>query len=121
MKKILVVDDSETVRTQVGRALEAAGFSVVQASDGMDGLNKSKEHEFALVLLDINMPRMGGLELLDQLRQQPETQAVPALVLTTEVQESMIERARKLGAAGWIVKPVKMELLVEAVSKVARQ
>src|SRR5690606_2446714 len=119
VKKVLIVDDSETVRTQVGRALVDAGFEVVGAGDGVEGLQRAQQSSFALVLLDINMPRMGGLELLDKLKQGAETKHVPVLVLTTEVQESMIERAKKAGAAGWIVKPVKMDLLVAAVSKVA--
>jgi two-component system chemotaxis response regulator CheY len=119
MKKILIVDDSETVRTQVGRALGVAGFEVVGASDGVEGLHCAQQSEFSLVLLDINMPRMGGLELLERLRQQAETKDVPVLVLTTEVQASMIQRAKSAGAAGWIVKPVKMDQLVAAVSRVA--
>lgn len=119
MKKILIVDDSETVRNQVGRALTDAGFEVVGAGDGMEGLQQAQRDQFSLVLLDINMPRMGGLELLDRLKGQDETRHVPVLVLTTEVQESMIDRAKKAGAAGWIVKPVKMDLLVAAVTKVA--
>jgi two-component system, chemotaxis family, chemotaxis protein CheY len=119
VKKVLIVDDSETVRTQVGRALVDAGFEVVGAGDGVEGLQRAQQSAFALVLLDINMPRMGGLELLEKLKQGAETKHVPVLVLTTEVQESMIDRAKKAGAAGWIVKPVKMDLLVAAVSKVA--
>lgn len=119
MKKVLIVDDSETVRTQVGRALLDAGFEVVEAGDGMEGLQRAQQGEFALVLLDINMPRMGGLELLDHLKQKEQTKNIPVLVLTTEVQETMIDRAKKAGAAGWIVKPVKMDLLVAAVTKVA--
>jgi len=120
VKKVLVVDDSETVRNQVGRALTEAGFEVLGASDGLDGLEKSKDGRFNLVLLDINMPRMNGLELLEKLREQESTKNVPALVLTTEVQESMIDRAKRAGASGWIVKPVKMDLLVQAAAKVAR-
>ena len=119
MKKVLIVDDSETVRTQVGRALMDAGFEVVGAGDGVEGLQQAQKGKFSLVLLDINMPRMGGLELLDRLKAEAGTKGVPVLVLTTEVQESMIDRAKKAGAAGWIVKPVKMDLLVAAVTKVA--
>lgn len=120
MKRVLVVDDSETVRNQVGRALTQAGFEVTGASDGLDGLEKSKDGLFSLVLLDVNMPRMSGLDLLEKLREQESTKEVPALVLTTEVQESLVDRAKRAGAAGWIVKPVKMELLVAAAHKVAR-
>jgi len=120
VRTILIVDDSETVRNQVGRALKEAGFGVVQASDGVEGLRESQEGEFALILLDVSMPRMGGMELLDRLRQEPKTKDVPVLVLTTEMQEAMIQRAKRAGAAGWIIKPVKMQLLVEAIKKVAR-
>ena len=119
MKKILVVDDSETIRLQVSRALEEAGFEVVEAGDGIEGLEKVTGDDFALVLLDVNMPRMGGLDMLDRLREAPETQALPVLVLTTEAQQSMIVRAKKSGASGWIIKPVKMELLVNTVAKLA--
>jgi len=120
VRTILIVDDSETVRNQVGRALKEAGFGVVQASDGVEGLREAQEGEFALILLDVSMPRMGGMELLDRLRQAEKTKDVPVLVLTTEMQELMIQRAKRAGAAGWVIKPVKMQLLVEAIKKVAR-
>lgn len=120
MRTILIVDDSDTVRNQVGRALKEAGFGVVQASDGVEGLREAQEGDFALILLDVSMPRMGGMELLDRLRQEDKTRDVPVLVLTTEMQELMIQRAKRAGAAGWIIKPVKMQLLVEAIKKVAR-
>lgn len=120
MRTILIVDDSETVRNQVGRALKEAGFGVVQASDGVEGLREAQEGDFALILLDVSMPRMGGMELLERLRQEDKTRDVPVLVLTTEMQELMIQRAKRAGAAGWIIKPVKMQLLVEAIKKVAR-
>jgi len=120
VRTILIVDDSETVRNQVGRALKEAGFAVVGASDGIEGLREAQEGDFALILLDVSMPRMGGMELLDRLRQAPKTRDVPVLVLTTEMQELMIQTAKRMGAAGWIIKPVKMQLLVEAIKKVAR-
>lgn len=120
MRKVLIVDDSETVRNQVARALNEAGFGAVGASDGIEGLREAREDDYSLILLDISMPRMGGLELLDRLKADPKTSPVPVLVLTTEMQEAMIQRAKKAGAAGWIIKPVKMELLVEAIRKVAR-
>jgi len=120
VRTILIVDDSETVRNHVARALKEAGFDVVQASDGVEGLREAQAGEFALILLDVSMPRMGGMELLDRLRQEEKTRDVPVLVLTTEMQELMIQRAKRAGAAGWIIKPVKMQLLVEAIKKVAR-
>lgn len=120
MKRVLVVDDSETIRLEVGRALQQAGYVIVEASDGVEGLEKAAEGNLSLVLLDVNMPRMGGLEMLEEMRASPKTQNVPVLVLTTEVQESMIERAKRAKASGWIYKPPDMELLVKTVNKIAR-
>ena len=120
MKKILVVDDSETIRVQVGRALQGAGFEVIEASHGLEGLEKAANHDLSLVLLDINMPRMNGLDMLDRLRESEKGQPVPVLVLTTEAENSLIVRAKRSGAAGWILKPVKMDLLVNTVAKLAR-
>lgn len=120
MKTVLVVDDSETIRLEVGRALKEAGFSIAEAGDGIEGLGALKARDVSLVLLDINMPRMGGMEMLEQVKADPATKHVPVLLLTTEVQESMIQRARKAGAAGWIYKPPVMRLLVETVAKLAK-
>ena len=119
MKKILIVDDSETIRQEVARALTNAGFSVVEASDGIDALERIGEGKFALVILDVNMPRLGGLDLLDRLHSDPKTTTLPVIMLTTEAQRSMIERAKAAGARGWLIKPVKMEHLVIAVTKLA--
>jgi two-component system chemotaxis response regulator CheY len=119
VKKVLIVDDSETIRQAVARALGNAGFSVVEASDGIDALERIGESEFSLVILDVNMPRLGGLDLLERLRANVKTSTLPVMMLTTEAQRSMIERAKKAGARGWLIKPVKMEHLVIAVSKLA--
>lgn len=119
VKKVLVVDDSETVRQQLASALETAGFAVVAAIDGVDGLECVAQHDLCMVILDVNMPRINGLEMLEQLKRDPKNAALPVLMLTTEVQQSMIERAKKAGARGWMVKPVKMDQLVNTVTKLA--
>lgn len=118
-KKVLVVDDSETVRQQLASALEQAGFAVVTATDGVDGLERVAEHDLCMVILDVNMPRLNGLEMLEQLKLDAKNATLPVLMLTTEVQQSMIERAKKAGARGWMVKPVKMDQLVNTVTKLA--
>lgn len=118
-KIVLVVDDSETIRQQVAGALERAGFSVVEAADGVDGLERANQNELCMVILDVNMPRLSGLEMLERLRENPKHKTLPVLMLTTEVQQSMIERAKKAGARGWMIKPVKMDQLVSAVTKLA--
>lgn len=116
MKKILVIDDSDTVRQQVRQALSTAGYEVVEAVDGMDGLEKlGSTPDLAMALCDVNMPRMSGLELIAEAQRIGNT--LPILMLTTEGQPSLIKRARDAGARGWIVKPFKPELLLAAVHR----
>lgn len=116
-RKVLIVDDSETIRQQVASALERAGFGVVEATDGIDGLERASQNELCMVILDVNMPRLNGLEMLERLKSDPRHAKLPVLMLTTEVQQSMIERAKKAGARGWMIKPVKMDQLVSTVNK----
>ena len=118
MKKVLVVDDSATVRQQVGIALKEAGFDVVEASDGAEGAAKiASDQTIGMVILDVNMPRMGGLEMLESIKRDGKNAGMPVVMLTSEGQQEMIERAKRAGARGWIVKPFKAELLVAAVKK----
>ena len=121
MKSVLVVDDSETIRQHVGEALTSAGFQVVEASDGAAGLKRAAEQAFSLIILDVNMPLMNGIEMLERLKQDPKLAIVPVLMLTTEAQRSMIDRARKVGAKAWLIKPIKAESLVATVQKVLQQ
>jgi two-component system chemotaxis response regulator CheY len=117
-KKILVVDDSATIRQQVSLALITAGFDVVQAADGLDGLAQVKQHDdIAMVLCDVNMPRMNGIDMVEQLKSDGGRPDLHVLMLTTEGAPALVARAKKLGAKGWIVKPFKAELLVAAVRK----
>ena len=116
-KTVLVIDDSETIRAHVGSVLRGAGFEVLEASDGLMGAFTIRERasDLCLVICDINMPRLDGLEMLEVLRgQYPK---LPILMLTTESRVDKVERAKKAGAKAWIIKPFKPELLVEAVSK----
>lgn len=119
-RAVLVVDDSETIRQQVGRALRDAGYTVVEAADGVEGLQRLTEGRFCVAIVDVNMPRLNGLEMLEQLKADPKQSETLVLMLTTEVQQALIARAKKAGARGWMIKPVKMELLVSAVNKLAR-
>jgi two-component system, chemotaxis family, chemotaxis protein CheY len=113
---VLVVDDSLTVRQQVARALEGAGFSVVEAVDGADALEKlASSPGMGLIVCDVNMPRMNGIEFLERL--VANGSALPVVMLTTEGQPELIQRAKALGAKGWIVKPFKSELLVAAAKR----
>lgn len=117
MKKILVVDDSATVRQQVGLALTQAGYTVQEASDGVEGLAALEKGGIAMVICDVNMPRMNGLDMLENIKRDPRHAAIPVVMLTTEGHPGLVERAKKAGAKGWIVKPFKAELMISAVGK----
>ena len=118
MKRVLVVDDSATVRQQVGNALREAGYDVTEAVDGFDGAEKiNTDRSIAMVICDVNMPRVNGLEMLEQVKKDPKNASLPVVMLTTEGQPALIDRAKKSGAKGWIIKPFKAELLVAAVKK----
>ena len=116
MKKILVIDDSPTVRQQVGLALTQAGFQVVEAVDGVDAIAKV-DATIAMMVCDVNMPRMGGLELVEQIHGNAKLAGVPIVMLTTEGNPAHIQRAKQAGVKGWIIKPFKAELLVAAVQR----
>lgn len=117
-KRILVIDDSVTVREHVALTLAGAGYEVLQAADGAEGLEAIGRHgDLAMVLCDVNMPRMSGIELVEELRRRAVLPALPVLMLTTEAAPSLVDRAKKAGAKGWIVKPFKPDLLLGAVRK----
>jgi len=119
--KVLVIDDSMMVRTQVKRALAAGGFDVVEAQDGVDALEKAElVPDLALVICDINMPRMNGLDFLESFRKVEKWRSVPAVVLTTEAHPDLVARAKALNAKGWIIKPFKADLLMAAAKKLAK-
>lgn len=116
--KILIVDDSNMVRQQVTKALSGAGFVVVQAVDGLDALEKlGPNPDIQVVVCDVNMPRMSGLEFLESVSKSGRATGISIVMLTTEGQADMIQRAKDLGAKGWIVKPFKPDLLIAAIKK----
>jgi two-component system chemotaxis response regulator CheY len=117
-KTILAVDDSGSLRQMVAFSLKAAGYQVVEAVDGQDGLEKAKNQVFDLVLTDQNMPRMDGLTLIKALRALATYQKVPILMLTTESSDDMKNKGRAAGANGWLVKPFDPQKLTEVVKKV---
>ena len=117
-KKVLVVDDSRTVRQQVGLVLGAAGYEVLEAVDGIEGVEKiEKLKDLSMVICDVNMPRMNGLEMLQTVKGGGKNATLPIIMLTTEGQPALVAQAKAAGAKGWIVKPFKPELLVAAVKK----
>ena len=117
-KTILTVDDSASIRQMVSFTLKSAGYEVIEASDGMDGLDKAKTKTFNLVLTDQNMPRMDGVSLIKSLRGMPSYRSTPILMLTTESSDAMKQQGRAAGATGWLVKPFDPQKLIEVVKKV---
>lgn len=118
-KTILTVDDSRTMREMLLLALKDAGFSVVQAEDGVHGLEVLEKEAPDVIVTDINMPRMDGFGFIEGVRRHEKHRAVPILVLTTESDAEKKDRARRAGATGWIVKPFNPVKLVDAIRRVA--
>ncbi|MEE4301944.1 MAG: response regulator [Pseudomonadales bacterium] len=116
-KTVLVVDDSSTVRQQVSMALTQAGFATKEAADGQEGLESIDAGSVDMVICDVNMPRMNGLEMVEAVKAKPQNKALPIVMLTTEGQPAMIKRAKEAGASGWIVKPFDASQLVAAAQK----
>jgi two-component system chemotaxis response regulator CheY len=117
-KVILCVDDSASIRQMVKLTLSGAGYQVVQAIDGADGLAKARESTVNLVVTDLNMPVMNGLGLIRELRKLAAYKGVPIIFLTTESDPGMKQEAKAAGATGWITKPFQQEQLVSVVRKV---
>jgi two-component system chemotaxis response regulator CheY len=120
MHSILAVDDSASMRQMVSFTLKSAGYEVVEAVDGEDAFNKARGRLFDLVLTDQNMPRLDGIGLTRKLREHPNFQATPILILTTESSDQMKQAGRAAGATGWLVKPFDPAKLVEVIQKVVR-
>jgi two-component system, chemotaxis family, chemotaxis protein CheY len=117
---VLTVDDSRTMRDMLRLALAQVGFNVLQAEDGVHGLEVlTAQDRPDVIVTDINMPRMDGYGFIEGVRANPEFRTVPILVLTTESSPEKKMRAREAGATGWIVKPFNPDTLVEAIRRVA--
>lgn len=116
MTSILVVDDSITCRLYYREVLQAAGFAVTEAINGLDGLEQMLGDRFDLVLLDINMPLMGGLAFIAELRRDPSSRATPVIVISTEVANADRDRMYAAGANSYFVKPIDPVALVASVT-----
>ena len=117
-KTVLSVDDSSSIRQMVAFTLKSAGYEVIEAADGQEGLDKAKQKTVDLVLTDQNMPRMDGLTLIRTLRGLPNYRSTPILMLTTESGDAMKAQGKAAGATGWLVKPFDPQKLLEVVKKV---
>lgn len=118
MATILAVDDSASMRQMVAFTLKSAGYTVIDAVDGVDALDKAKKTTVDLVLSDINMPKMDGITLIKELRSLPAYKFVPMLMLTTESDSSKKQAGKAAGATGWIVKPFNPDQLLSTIKRV---
>jgi two-component system chemotaxis response regulator CheY len=119
-KTVMIVDDSASMRQLVEFTLKEAGYTVVTAVNGRDGVGKAAGAKVDMVVTDLNMPEMDGLELIRQLRQMPSYKFTPIVMLTTESQDSKKAEGKTAGASGWIVKPFKPDQLLGLVQRFLR-
>jgi len=115
--RVLLVDDSLSVRKFVGLMLERAGFEVHMAADGGEALNLLADTTVDVVVTDLEMPRINGFELVQDLRRRPETRALPVVILTTRAGEKHLELARQLGVQHYVTKPVDERAFVALVAR----
>ncbi len=118
-KRILIIDDSKSLRSAAEFTLKSAGFDVIQAEDGVEGLKvlkTIKENDLGLIITDINMPNMDGITFIKEVK-KTEYKFIPILVLTTEAQDEKKKEGQQAGASGWLVKPFNSEQLINIVEK----
>jgi putative two-component system response regulator len=113
MPRVLLVEDAPFLRYAFGRLLRLQGFDVREANDGQDALDCLAEFRPQLVLTDLMMPVMGGLDLIKILRERPETAMIPVVAITADATRQVEEQARKAGAADFIAKPVDLPELLQ--------
>lgn len=118
-KTILTVDDSRMMREMLLMVLQGAGFNVVQAEDGADGLEALGRSSPDVIITDINMPKLDGYGFIEGVRRDERYRATPILVLSTESSVEKKNRAREAGATGWIVKPFQADTLLDVVRRVS--
>ncbi len=119
-KLIMSVDDSESIRQMVRFTLKQAGYDVVEAVDGQDALKKLSSCTIDMLIADLHMPNLDGIELIKKVRSKPQYKYIPIIMLTTESQTDSKQKGKAAGATGWIVKPFKPEQLLAVVKKVLR-
>lgn len=119
-KIIMTVDDSASVRAMIADTLKAEGYEVVEAEDGQDALNKLADKSVDVIISDINMPNMNGIELIREVRKDAANKFLPIIMLTTESSPQQKQEGKDAGATGWIIKPFKADKLVSAIKRVIK-
>jgi two-component system chemotaxis response regulator CheY len=115
--KILIVDDSDTIRQELVEVLSSEGYTVISAVDGQDGIDKANENQFDLIITDYNMPKKTGLDLVKELKINDNYKNINILMLTTEVGSDLKKQAKEAGLRAWIVKPFQKDNLLKVIQK----
>jgi two-component system chemotaxis response regulator CheY len=116
-KRILLVDDSASIRQVAGIALRRAGYDTVEAANGKEALGFLNGPKLNLIISDVNMPEMNGIEFLKAVKQHPTSKFTPVIMLTTEAGDDVKQQGRVAGAKAWVVKPFQPQMLLDAVAK----
>ena len=119
MSKVLAVDDSRPMLAMLSQCLKKGGHEVYQAADGVQALEQLRAHQPDMVITDLNMPNMDGLEFIEAARQEPAGGSVPILLLTTETAQALKDRAREVKATGWLTKPFDPDQILGLVEQLA--
>lgn len=116
-KTVMIVDDSSTLRQVVKIALTSAGYDVLEACDGKDALSKLQGQKIHLIISDVNMPNMDGIQMVQEVKKLPAYKFTPIIMLTTEAGEGKKKEGQSAGAKAWVVKPFQPQQMLDAVSK----
>lgn len=118
MKKILIVDDSKMIRHVVSKSSKNLGYETIEASNGQEGLEELlKNSDVSLILSDINMPIMNGMDMIAKIKEDDKLRFIPVVMLTTETKEELKQQGRDLGVKAWMVKPFNEKTFIKAVKK----
>lgn len=116
-KTIMIVDDSPSLRQVVNLTLKNAGYDVIEANDGNDAISKLDGKKINLIVSDVNMPGMNGIDMVKAIKQMAQYKFTPIIMLTTESQDQAKQAGKEAGVKAWMVKPFKPDQMLDAVSK----
>ena len=119
-QRVLIVDDNATIRSLSRKVVQDIGFEAVEATDGQEGLEVAQAQKFQLILTDINMPRMSGIEMVTKIRALDDYKRIPILFITTESGKKIMQQGKEAGANGWLVKPFQREKLLDLLKKLVK-
>lgn len=117
-RTILTAEDSSSLRSLMSSTLQDAGYEVIEADDGQQALERLADEEIDMLITDLNMPRLDGIDLIREVRKKPANRFLPIVMLTSETQNSRRQEGKQAGASAWIQKPFKPEQLLKVVQMV---